>query len=81
MADVKKSFQQDWVENTYTGRAVDAMTGGRLSAAGRKHKPEGPAHEGRESKAMERKEERREGREEVGLSDIREQYGKKGKRK
>lgn len=31
-----KSFQPDWIENTYTGKALDFVSGGRLSAAGKK---------------------------------------------
>jgi len=32
----KESFQQEWVKKTYTGRALDKVTGGKLSGKGKK---------------------------------------------
>lgn len=38
MADLKKTFGQDWIANTATGKALDTVTGGALGRHAKKQR-------------------------------------------
>lgn len=79
MADLKKTFAQDWAGNTMTGRLADMVTGGAISGAADRVAADA-ARQQRPTREYKRDGEGKFSKGGVELSDVQKMYGKKGKR-